>query len=257
MPETSLVKKHLWLAAKLAVGVSLAGAIWSLLSEETCADCGTAAQLLGDLPLGWLGAVFYAALFAAMLGKKRSAFHVLGIHAAASAHLVLLGLLLYHRIACAPCILTACGALLAAFLCVATEKIDLRRAFVIVPVAVLLTFVGYKAMRVSVIRSYKQAADQLLAALSRESRQVPPGKARMVVYVRPNCKYCAILKSELVPAFQKEFKGALIYEERPAPEDAAVPTIILLGAENKAFVGLPPEKDLRNALQNAQRPPSP
>jgi len=253
LPELNTGNRRLRLAAALSVLVSFAGAVWSLAAEETCADCDAAARLLGDFPLAWVGVAYYGVLFAAMLGKNRSNFAALGILAAASAHVVLLGILAFHRIACSPCILTAAGAVLAAGFCLASHKPNMRRAFVVVPVALLLAFVGYKAMRVNVVRAYRREADRLLAALVREHPRVTTGKARMVAYVRPKCVYCGILKTELVPALKKEFKGVLLYEERLAPDGAAVPTVIVLGTENKAFMGLPPLKELSRAIQKACR----
>ena len=85
------------------------------------------------------------------------------------------------------------------------------------------------------------------------SPPVEPGRARMVVYTRPDCGYCMELERDILPGLTRDFGSGLVVERRSAEALPGIPTttILLSGFDRRRFFpGLPPEADLRAAIEN-------
>jgi len=254
-PGTRPRDKALRLLAGGAVLVALGGAVWSALAGESCAECERAAELLGDFPLAWMGVVFYAALFGAMARKGLCREVMLGTQVAAAIHLVLLAMLVRYQVACPSCILTAAGALLAAGFCLAVRPASFRRAYVTIPTVALIALVSFSALKTHADRQRTRVADEAVAATIDGLGPVGAGRARIVIFTRPRCPPCAELTENVLPKLRKEFKESLVLDEFPAPKGLSTPTVVVLGAQRKHFVGVPPANALRMAFIKARMPP--
>ena len=256
MDEPTATAKRLWLLAKLAIAVSLAGAVWSVAGGEACAECQDANALLGDLPLGWAGVVFYTALLALMWVKGPRPLAILGAQAAAAAHFVLLGLLLHHQIACAPCIVTGAGAIVAAALCLSAHPRLFRRAYGFMPAVALVVFAGVTAIRVTLVEAKRAEAAREAVRMVAARAGVPAGRAKLIVFSRPRCPACVALKEEVLPALTREFKERLLIEEVAAPRGLATPTLFVIGAIQEQITGVPTPEALRMVVLDALAPPA-
>lgn len=87
---------------------------WAAFAEVlACHSCVTASDLVGDLPLGWIGVAVYASLSVLSLLRPSSTLLRLALSTASLLHLILVGLLILHSVSCAPCLTTAASAWLA------------------------------------------------------------------------------------------------------------------------------------------------
>ena len=97
----------------------------------------------------------------------------------------------------------------------------------------------------------KSSADQVV----REELTAAPverGKARMVIYTRPDCGYCMELERDVLPEITRAYGARLLVERRSAESLPGIPTptLILRGAEKRRmFPGLPSREELRRAIE--------
>ena len=233
----------------VGLAVSLAGSLWSLLAGERCARCSRAAQIIGGVNLAAIGAAYYALLLAAAYaGSARLVFD--GAFAAAGVHLALVSLLLRYRLACPPCLITAAGAWVASAAALAIDPRSALHAVILAPVAVVAAEDGTRVLRRQARIRSRQEAEKATRQILEEG-PAPPDGVRMVVYRRPDCRFCEQFEKEILPALHQEFGERLNVEERLAWKRLATPTLVLVGRRATYYAGLPKLEEARAAIRYA------
>jgi hypothetical protein len=252
--------KHPW-AWRCLVGsllVAALAAFWGALGGSGCRSCeGVVVGIFQGKSLATLGTLYYGILFAAAVLIGPNLFVFSGIMIAAGVHGPLVAILFQSQLFCAPCLLAAAAAGAALVSALILEPSNAFRASLILPAAALalqtgLIFSGAVPMprepretKSDALRLSIEAREELL------SPPVERGRARMVVYTRPDCGYCMELERDILPGLTRDFGPGLQVERRSAEALPGIPTptIILTGCEKRRFFpGLPPVEDLRAAI---------
>jgi hypothetical protein len=248
-----LKAKHPW-AWRCLVGSLLLGALaasWGALGSAGCGSCQGAAAVAQGMPLATLGTVYYGVLFAVAILAGPHLFVYTGIMIAAGVHAPLVVILLQAKLFCAPCLLAALAAGAALASAIVLEASNAFRASLILPAAAFALQTGVIFSGVVPLPKVAAASVEPLAREEFVSPPVERGRARMVVYTRPDCGYCMELEKDILPGLTRDFGSALVVERRSAEALPGIPTptILLSGFEKRRmFPGLPPERDLRAAL---------
>lgn len=233
-----------------AAAVGLAGCAWALASGVSCAGCSRASHLVGDVNLAALGAAFYALLLAGGLFVPRSPVTQAAALAAGGVHLALLGILAGNQLFCPACLLTAGGGFGAAGAALALDRRDPWRSASIVMAAAVAANLGTgflaRGAEVRGLQEVKKAARSV-----RGERPVPPGRARIVAFIRPACAHCREYKERVLPVVLSEYGEKLVAEQRPAWKGLWTPSVVVLGRKDTVFPGNPSVEDLRRAVRQA------
>jgi hypothetical protein len=239
-----------------ACALTLGGAVWAALTMKECAVCSQASALLGGVNLAPIGIVFYTQLLAVMLVKGPTRYVCRCILGAVGAHLVLVMLLYFARIACPPCLLTAAGAgLMLSIACIRRSELR-RQAAVMVPGLVLplwLVFHGLGPAFWGVDQAVLAKRQALSDALERaqEGPPVPMGRIRLVIYHRVGCHLCRDFEEHVLPVIKKEYPRVLDIRYTPAWVGLPSPTVVVIGTKTTQFPTLPSVADLRHAITSA------
>lgn len=243
--------------AQAGILIALAGSLWAAVAGVGCDSCERAKAAIGGVNLGVVGLSYYGALLLVLVRRGESRLSRAAILAAVGVHLVLVVFLMRLEVFCPACLLTACGAALAGTAVIARKDFDLRRNFWPLPTAAVMTLALVTWQQRAQAIAWQAQGDQLLAEVLHENIQVPADQVRLLVFVRPGCKYCERFEREIVPKLTNHFGNALTMENRPAPEGLPTPTVIILGRENHALVGMPRFSRLTNAILSALNSPAP
>lgn len=239
------------LLASLALAAALS--TWGAVEGPGCGSCEGARELLPIKHLATLGTLYYSALFLVAIFSGPSIFVYSGVMIAAGVHGPLVALLIQAKLFCGPCLLTAAAVAVAAGSSILLTPTNAFRGSLLFPgtafvVQTWILFSGAVPIEAQVRSSAEHIArDEFV------SPPVEAGKARMVVYTRPDCGYCMQLEKDVLPGIVREFGNRLSVERRSAEALPGIPTptIILTGSERRRlFPGLPPEEDLRLAISN-------
>jgi hypothetical protein len=237
------------LLGSLAVAALLA--FWASVGKTGCESCQGASEILPGKTLATMGTIYYGVLFLAALFTGPTLFVYSGVMIAAGIHGPLLALLVQAKLFCAPCILTAMAVALAVVMTVVLAPSNAWRGSLLLPGTAFvfqtwILFSGAVPLQAETRASVSRIAQDELV-----SPPVERGKAKMVVYTRPDCGYCMELERDVLPGIVREFGSRLAVERRSAEALPGIPTptIILTGAERRRlFPGLPAEEDLRLAI---------
>jgi hypothetical protein len=251
---STLTSSRLWPVLPGACGLSLAGSLWALLVPPECESCRSAAALLGGVNLAALGIAFYALLLTGLILNRSSRWVVAGIFAAAGVHGVLLALLLFKRLFCPACLVTASGAITMAVVALAVYPRRFRRLVIILPLTAGLAMGGKLLLRSLQVDPETLAQKHVLTALQREEKDPPVerGTVRVLVYSRPTCPHCRQLDRQIMPVIRREFDRLLRVERRPAWKGLPTPTLIIRGERRTHLVGVRNAEALRTAIRFAQ-----
>jgi hypothetical protein len=245
--------KHPW-AWRCLVGsllVAALAAFWGALGGAGCRSCEGVAGIFQGTHLATLGTVYYSLLFAVAVLAGPHLFVFSGIMIAAGVHGPLALILFQSQLFCVPCLLAAAAAGTALVAAIILEPSNAFRASLILPAAAFalqtwVLFSGGVPLRGETKPDVERIAREELV-----SPPVERGRARMVVYTRPDCGYCMELERDILPGLTRDFGAALEVERRSAEALPGIPTptIILTGFMSRRFFpGLPPVEDLRSAI---------
>lgn len=243
-----LVDRAVVIAAAL---VALAVSVLTGLYPAACTSCLVASVLVRSVSFSWLGMAFYSALIFVALHPRcaRAVFPALAF--AAGTHGVLLFLLHQNEYFCWLCV-TAGVAVGLAFLFVAWRHATERGLML------AWLFIGILASKglVTAGEMHDQHLQTLAVAEATEDALAhaspPPGKAAMVVYLRPGCHFCEVFEAEDIPRVRAEFGESVMVQMRAPPEDLPSPAVIVLPGPMAVFLGRPSFEELRQALQQAK-----
>jgi hypothetical protein len=239
----------LWGLVAVACATSLLGSVWAVTASSGCDACQAASELAGPLNLALLGVLFYTHLLLVMPARRARAYVVSGAFFASGVHLILVAILLRRHLVCPACYLTAAGAFAMAGLLLATEPSHRRRAFVIIPLAALLTVIARPLFRPASAAEVAQRK-QIQLALDREASEPPvtAGKVRLLIYSRPTCVRCQVLDERILPGIRRELGDMLEIRYRPAWKGLRTPMLVVRGETRTHLVGLPTTEMLREAI---------
>jgi hypothetical protein len=245
-------KPWVWRALLGALMIALGCASWAAWGSPGCPSCDGAAEILRGRSLPTLGILYYSALLvcAGVCGPGLCLYS--GIAIAAGVHGGLLAILLHSKLFCAPCIATGAAAMLALAAAIALEPQNAFRAGFILPGAALAvqSWVLVSGAMPAAAQPELGAQEQIREELS--ARPVERGKARMVIYTRPDCGYCLELERDVMPGITRAFGARLEVERRSAESLPGIPTptLILRGSEKRRmFPGLPSREELHRAIE--------
>ena len=236
-----------------ALAAALSAALWSSLKARSCAVCDHASRLVGALPVAELGVVFYLALWISWMFAPGHPANFTGLAVALGVHGALLRLLLRHRLACTPCLLTAAAALVATGTALAAHPVSMR-AVLVLPAFVAVAFAGsVRGLGLSrKVLGWRRRAAAFDLIRTTPKVQTPTGTAHMVVYKRPGCAACAIFDATLRPGLEEAFGEHLSIETR-RPDDPAVPTplVVVSGGATPRVVDVQEHEEPFQALSGA------
>jgi hypothetical protein len=186
-------------------------------------------------------------------GAAQSGYILLCTSVAAGVHFVLVGMLVYRRILCPPCLLTAVGAFTMAGMSLLLYPGSLRRTATILPAVIILSMIARAGLHRLQPDPVKALQRQTQIALQREAEAppVPAGRVRMLVYERSTCPACMHLRIKVAPDIRREFGPMLDLVYRPAWKGLATPTIIIRGQRRTHMVGVKSLQALRQAIHYA------
>lgn len=250
-PRTEHPRAWRCLLACLAAAALLA--FWASVGKVGCESCQGASEILPGKSLATMGTIYYSILFLAALFTGPTLFVYSGVLIAAGIHGPLVALLIQTKLLCAPCILAALAVALAAATTIVLAPSNAWRGSLLLPGTAFvfqtwILFTGAVPARAQTRESVSRIAQDELV-----SPPVERGKAKMVVYTRPDCGYCMELERDVLPGIVREYGSRLAVERRSAEALPGIPTptIILTGAEGRRlFPGLPAEADLRLSIAN-------
>jgi hypothetical protein len=244
---------------RAALGLCLLFSVGAWLFAATCKGCSQAANLVGALPLAPLGVFFYGAVFGLRIFGYSPALTSAGLFGAAGIHVYLAGLLLRSRMPCLACFGAAVAVLSAVTLSAlatpsgptawdaAAGACGLLTAALVVP----------RARKLFDLRR-RDGAYRLAARVFAQAPAAPPGHARLIVYKRANCSFCAFYETVLRRALAEDFGDAVLIEERDAArEKVAVPLFLIRGSLDLLVYPLAAEvlyPRLQGALRAALNP---
>jgi hypothetical protein len=240
-----------WRCLLASLALAALAATWGAVRGAGCGSCQGASEILPIQHLATLGTLYYCALFLVAIFSGPSIFVYSGVMIAAGVHGPLVALLIQSNLFCGPCILAAAAVAVAVGAAIVLTPSNAFRGSLLLPgtafvVQTWILFSGAVPVDAQVRPSAEHIArDEFVSA------PVEQGKARMVVYTRPDCGYCMQLERDVLPGIVREFGNRLSVERRSAEALPGIPTptIILTGSERRRlFPGLPPEEDLRLAI---------
>lgn len=242
-----------WRCLLASLAVAALAATWGAVQGSSCEACLGVAEVVPIKHLAMIGTLYYSALLLVAIFSGPPTFVTSGVMIAAGVHGPLVALLIQSKLFCAPCILAAGAVSVGVVAAIILAPSNLLRASLLLPgtAFVFQTWILFSGA-VPLDAQTKTSAehidhDDFVAP------PVPPGKARMVVYTRPDCGYCIEFEKDVLPGIVREFGSRLLVERRSAESLPGIPTptIILTGSEHRQlFPGLPPEADLRLAISN-------
>ena len=243
---------RLWRWVMGALGLALVCSAWAAWGGSDCRSCQGAAEIFQGRNLPVVGVLYYGLLLAVSIVAGPNVVVYSGVALAAGVHGGLLAILIQSKLLCAPCIATALAAAAALAFAVIAEPANVVRSSLILPGAALavqswVLVTGAVPAVTETKASASRVAQEELSAVP-----VEPGKARMVIYTRPDCGYCIELERDIMPSLQSGFGSRLAVERRSAESLPGIPTptIILTGSdERRMFPGLPPREDLERAIR--------
>jgi len=246
-----------WRCLLASLAVAALAATWGAVQGSACGSCQGASELVPMKHLAMLGTLYYSVLFLAAIFSGPSLFVYSGVMIAAGVHGPLVALLIQAKLFCGPCVLAAAAVSFGVVSAIVVAPSNAFRGTLLMPgtAFVFQTWILFSGA-VPVDAQVQAQAKASVEHLSRDefiSSPVEPGKARMVVYTRPDCGYCMQLEKDVLPGIVQEFGSRLSVERRSAEALPGIPTptIILTGSERRRlFPGLPPEQDLRLAISN-------
>jgi hypothetical protein len=241
-------------ALGLAVTGCLVGSLWSWLAADTCTRCSKASALVGSLQVAPAGALLYLALLAGLGAGASPAAIAGGLAIAAGAHGGLLFTLGRARLRCDACIGVAVLAWGASLLTVARGDIVPVLWTGLTVSALAATLAGLRVSRDRDARVSRAVAERLARAVAAEPRRAEEGRVEIVVYKRHGCPACAFYESVIRPGLLAELGESVALDERElGRERTGAPLIVVRGAVNTVFLGLPrePFADVRGAVVEA------
>lgn len=236
------------------LAVALGGSIWTTIQGTSCAACAAATGMLGDLPLGPAGIAFYGLmLLLAWRFHARTAYTVL-LFFAGGVHLALIGILLARQLLCAPCLVTAAGALTAASVPLARDPDAYPRAAVTLLAALVIVNGGMILLagrrQATVMAAARQEASALL------TQPVAPDTVRLVAYYMPGCAACEEVEKRILPPLIAKHPGKVVLDVRPPRKGLPYPMIVVLGRDGALFPGKPTIESLDRAVLRALHGPA-
>jgi hypothetical protein len=224
------------------VGAACAGALWSWLGAGSCARCSRARQLAAGLPLAPAGALLYAALLASRFAAAPAIAVTVALGAAVGVHAALVATLARSKLSCPPCLFVAACALGSAAVWVLRGGVHPELLVVAAAVTCGAVLALLPAMRVREARTWRSEAESIARAASAEPRAEPPVRVRVIAFKRPGCSACAFFEAAVKPAILAGIDESVALEERDLGRAQTVaPLIVVLGARQTLFVGLPAE----------------
>lgn len=239
---------HAWkvIVTGLALEILIAlVAVW-VKATGSCGSCGAGSP--AGVAIGTAGVVFYAALLGMALWLGPTALLFVGIFAGFVVHAALLFLMLSGQPLCPPCIM-ACGVSTVLFLAsMFYDSANLRRAAYVLPITAILLQAGSFVYGLVKASALAEAHPEATADAARRD-----GRVRLVIFEEPNCPYCQTLERDVLPEIEREFGPGLQVIRRPGSDvpGIALPTMIVVGAEEEVFEGLPTVALLRAAIDRA------
>jgi hypothetical protein len=236
-----------------SLAVAALAASWGAMGGAGCQSCQGVAEVIHGKNLATLGTLYYSILLVAAIFTGPKLFLFSGVMIAAGIHGPLVALLFQAKVFCLPCLVAAAAAGAAVVSVIILAPTNAFRGALLFPGTAFL-FQTWILLSGAVPHSAQSKSSvEHLAREEFRSAPVEPGKARMVVYTRPDCGYCMELERDILPGVEKDFGNRLLVERRSAESLPGIPTptIILSGSERRRlFPGLPPEADLRLAIKN-------
>lgn len=242
--------RKLWawkvIVAGLALEVVIALVATWVKASGSCGSCG-GSSIVGTL-IGAAGAAFYTALLGMALWLGPTALLFVGILAGFVVHAALLFLMLSGQPLCPPCIM-ACGVSTVLFLAsMLYDSANLRRAAYVLPIAAVLFQAGSSVYGLVKASALAEAYPEATTDAARRD-----GRVRLVIFEEPDCPYCRMLERDVLPEIEREFGPRLQVIRHPGSDvpGIALPTVIVVGAEEEVFEGLPTRDLLRTAVTRA------
>lgn len=251
--DLRVVHPRAWRSLLASLVVAALAATWGAVQGDSCASCQGAAEMIPIKHLATLGTLYYSALVLVAIFSGPSTFVYSGVMIAAGVHGPLVALLIQSKVLCPPCVLAAAAVSVAVVAAIILAPSNAFRGSLLLPgtAFVFQTWILFSGA-VPLDAQVKTSAERITHD-EFVSPPVEPGKARMVVYTRPDCGYCMQLEKDVLPGIVREFGSRLSVERRSAESLPGIPTptIILTGSQHRRlFPGLPPEADLRQAISN-------
>lgn len=233
--------------------LALAGSVWAIWAGPGCAGCQQAKAAFG-WNIAWLGVVYYTLLTAWFWQSGLSRWVIGGLMAAVGTHLELVYLLWREEIFCPACLVTAVGAFVAGISVWRSVANNFNNLIWPLPVLALLTLTAFNLQQRAASAEHQRQTDALVATVLVEKISVAEGQARLLVYSRPDCKFCQLFDEETLPQLQRDLGTNLVVERRSATGTLPTPAFVVLGRENLGCLGLPEYAHLTNLLHRARAP---
>jgi hypothetical protein len=248
-----------------AVATSLAAAcalsLWSWLLSDACVSCAQARGAAGSLPLAPMGTALYGALLVAPPSVLPGAAIGTVLSLALGAHLVLVGRLASDRLRCVACLLVAWSVAVATFASVRGAGTPLAEyvAPAVGAVGAAVMAASLRIARARQARAFESVARGLAGRVRVEPR--PESPVWVIAFKKKGCSSCAFYDAVVRPGLSGEFGESVAFDERDLGDaKTAAPVLVVLGASDSVFVGLPegePYAQIQQAVLAALAPLGP
>jgi hypothetical protein len=230
----------------LAVEILIAAVATWTKATGSCGSCGSTSPAAAAV--GAAGVVLYVSLCAIALWTGPTILLFVGIFAGFAVHAALMILMISGGPVCPPCVLAFVVSAILLVSSIIYEPVNLRRAALVLPVAVFFLQAGSFAYGLIRSKGLAQAHSDVTPNDARRD-----GRVRIVVFEDSHCPYCRILERDVLPEIEREFGERLEVIRRSSAEipGMALPTVIVVGEREEVFDGLPSRNQLRTAILRA------